>query len=178
MMPSRLQHLMVAALAAVFLSTCGERARPQNAAALSDALPTIVGMKNEAEQWARRVRGNYAKGTPQHETAYTKYISAKAAFDTWLDRFALDLTLGTDITSSSSYQSALRDAATKGDDFIRYSKGLYEHSLSGPSPVSWLSPLTDAALKIWENHRTASKAAQAETAKTLQTLKWKPFEEV
>src|SRR5262249_26611920 len=103
------------------LSSCAEVAAPQRQA-LSGAAPTILSLKSEAEQWAHRIKANYNKGSQQYEGAYTKYIAAKAAFDAWLDRFSVDLTLGTDISSSDTYRSALRDAAEKGEDFIRFSK--------------------------------------------------------
>jgi hypothetical protein len=145
--------------------------------AISQNVATIAQLRSEGEQWAHRLRTDYQKGTPQYEGAYTKYIAAKAAFDTWIDRLAADITLGANPTSSADYQTALAAAAAKGDEFVRFSKGTYEHSLGPTIVVSWLGPLTDAAIKIWDKHNAASTSAKAEVVKTLQALKWKPFDQ-
>jgi hypothetical protein len=161
----------------LLLATSCATVSSSDRAAISQSVAKIAELRSEAEQWAHRLKTDNPKGTPQYEAAYTRYIAAKAAFDTWIDRLAADLTLGANPASSAEYQTALADAASKGDEFVKFSKGTYEHSLNPALVVSWIGPLTDAAIKIWEKHNAMSASAKAEIVKTLQALKWKPFDQ-
>jgi hypothetical protein len=136
-----------------------------------------VRLRNEAEQWAHRIKSDYDRRSSEYGLAYNKYIPAKAATDAWIDRFILDLTAHTDISSSSQYQAALRDAAAKGEDFINYASGLYAGSLREKTIVDLLAPLTDVGIKISKEFRSASKDAIEEVKKELQALKWKSFDQ-
>jgi hypothetical protein len=144
---------------------------------LSEAVAQTVRLRNEAEQWAHRIKGDYDRHSREYELAYNKYIPAKAATDAWADRFVVDLITHTDISSSSQYQAALRDAAAKGEDFINYASGLYAGSLREKTIVDLLGPLTDVGIKISKEFRTASKNVIEEVKKELQALKWKPFDQ-
>ena len=150
---------------------------------ISVAAAELAKVKNESGQWARRIKSDYTKGSSQYEAAYNKYIPAKTAVDSWLDRLGIDLTAHNDISSSKEYQAAVLDASAKAGDFIGYARGLYDKSLNKSaltltSPIVVLLPLlTDTGLKIWDKYRAASKEDIEGVKKSLESLKWKSFDE-
>jgi hypothetical protein len=145
--------------------------------ALSAAAADITKVRAEAEQWAHRIKNDYQKSSIEYQTAYGKYIPAKAATDAWLDRFAVDLAAHRDISGSSEYKASLNEAADKGEEFISYVSGLYSNSLREKAVPDLLTPMTDVALKVWKEFRNASKEAIEDVNKQLQLLKWKPFDQ-
>lgn len=170
-MASQISTLLIAAV----LSSCAPLPQDDRQF-ISTATEKLARVKSDSEQWAHRIKSDFKKGSPQYETAYTKYIPAKAGVDAWLDRLGVDLTARNDIASSKEYQTALRNASAKAEEFIAYARGLYEKSLA-PAIVVLLPLLTDTGLKIWDKYRTASKEGVEDVKKSLQSLKWKSFDE-
>lgn len=144
---------------------------------LSEAAAEITRVKDEAEQWAHRIKRDYNRGSQPYETSYSKYIGAKAGNDAWLDRFAIDLTARRDLSSSKEYQVALQEASAKGEDFLRYARALYPESSNKSAIVDLLTPLTEAGLKVWKEFRAASAQDLEEIKKAMLSLKWRPFDE-
>lgn len=139
----------------------------------------LTKLKSESEQWAKRIKDDYLKGSLQYETSYNKYISAKSAVDSWVDRLCTGLTNRNDISSSKEYQAAVQEASEKGENFIEYARGLYEKSLTATSPIVVLFPLlSTAGLQIWDKYNAASKQDIDDVNKSLQSLKWKSFTDI
>lgn len=169
--------LVVAVIIAGFVGLSPTRQKFVNkvAAELNDS--KLAELKSEAEQWVRRIKGDFKKGSKQYETAYSKYIPAKAGVDAWLDRFAIDLMVRDDLSTSKDYQATLGDAAKKAEDFIRYARSLYKKPLSSSS-IDVVSLFAEFGSKIGNEYKTATKQAVEEVKKSLQTLKWKSFDDV
>lgn len=172
MMASRIIILLIAAILA-----CCTPLPKGDRQSISTAVVELARVKSESEQWAHRIKSDFKKGSTQYETAYSKYIPAKAKVDQWLDRLGVDLTARNSIVSSKEYQTALREASAKAEDFITYARGLYEKSLSPAEIVLLLPVFTDTGFKIWDKYRAASKETVEDVKKSLQSLKWKSFDE-
>ena len=146
--------------------------------ALSKANKTLSSFGDEAQQWAGRIKSDYGKGDPQYEGAYSKYIPAKAAVNSWIDQLLMDLTTGKDITESKQYDASVREASEKAESFITYCSKVYDQfqpQTLGAVSLG-LADLTKAGLEIWEAFRKASREQIEEVKKELEERKWKPFD--
>ena len=109
------------------------------------------------------------------------YIDAKGAFDGWLDRLQFQLEAGRSIESSEEYKASLQDAVTKAVKFTVYVDKLIFGEPRGPVAgviVGLLEPLTNVGLEIWKEWKAANKHERERLIKKLESLKWKPFDQV
>jgi hypothetical protein len=155
---------------------------PKEEKVLGSAMTAAAGVRSEAEQWGRRVKAEFDPRSKKYQTAYTKYIEAKAATDGWVDLLKREASRQRSLTESPDYQPSLEKASQKADAFLDYARGLYTFQTTKVSyppdgAAAVAGPILIDLGKWFLNERQKRhKEGIEELKKQLDGLKWTSFD--
>lgn len=159
-------------------------ASPRPALFVSEGIGRLAELKSESEGWTRRLKRDFAPGTPERRQAETLYIPAKSAIDGWIEALKADLNRR-DGKRSSNYEESLAKATTDGQGYVRYVNQLYAPgAVAATLPIigDLVKLLPDIGYKIFKDIQDRKKELDDEARKALleqlEGQKWELFDQI
>lgn len=167
----------------LFMCGCSEPERVTVPPDISNAIAVIEREKTKAGNGASMIKSKWTSNTEQYNKGAELYTEAQGAFNGWIEQLKFDLVAGTNIETSGQYKESLSDSLKKSDAFHNYVlelQGKTGTKVFGPAGFVYdtITGVSDAAIKVWKEFRTAKKERREELIRLLDSYKWRPFREI
>jgi hypothetical protein len=176
-----LRALALPLLASLVLGA-GCTSDPPAAASADLGIDRLARLKTEAEDWAKRIKADFAAGSPERRDAETKYIAARAAVDGWIAQYKLELARGTPDPQTAAFRNALAQAGDKGQQYVDYVNALYVRGSISPGSVTLIGDvykiLKQVVTDVLDRLSTDREKRRKAIVEVIDTLKWKSFPEL
>jgi len=151
---------------------------------ISEGIGKLAGLKSESEQWTRRLKRDYLRGSAEFKKAETLYIPAKRDLDRWIESLKADLNQHRKVPSSE-YQESLKKATASGNAYVLYVNELYVKGVAAQTLVligDLVKSLPDIAYKITKDYQDRAAKRDEDAMKKivdqLTSLKWDSFDKI
>jgi hypothetical protein len=152
---------------------------------LSEAVNAIETQRLKAEQWASILKRDEKTITP---TAYMRavslYIEASAAFNGLIEEMKTDLIAGLGSEKDPKYKNLIESVSLRSAQFTEYVEGLYVPERERTSlpiiagSIQIAIDVTKFVIEIGQRSKDRKEKHRNEIIKKLNSLKWKPFDEI
>jgi hypothetical protein len=152
---------------------------------LSEVVNAIETQRSKAEQWESILKRLEKTITP---TAYMRavslYIEASAAFNGLIEKMKTDLIAGLGSAKDPKYKNLIENVSLRSAQFTEYVEGLYESEGERSllpiviSSIQLAIDVTKFVFEILQQSKDREEEHRNEIIKILNSLKWKPFDEI